>query len=97
MKPAEQDAAIRAGKGSDLLALRFHRLRIATFEAEGDQRSDRQVVGLSAVPWRNLLLSRGGVVLLALATRPAAAMCPFNVRVGLPAARVRSSRWFSGD
>ena len=49
MEAAEQDAAIRAGKGGDFTALRLHRLRIATFEAEDDQRPSRQVVGLSAV------------------------------------------------
>ncbi len=48
MESAEQDAAIRAGKGADLPALRLHRLWIVTFEAEYDQRTSRQVVSGSA-------------------------------------------------
>lgn len=39
MEAAEQDAAIRAGKGGDLTVPRLHRLRIAAFEAEVDQRA----------------------------------------------------------
>ena len=58
MEAAEQDAAIRAGKGGGHWALRLHRLRIATFEAEDDQRTSRQVVRRSAVLWRNLLRVR---------------------------------------
>lgn len=96
MEAAEQDAAIRAGKGGDLTTLRFHGLRIAAFEAEDDQRRSRQVVALSAVLWRTLLGTWSGIAFLALAIPPAAATRPLGTGVGPLTARVGCSTRLRG-
>jgi len=96
VEAAEQDAAIRGGKKGGFPPLRLHRLRIATFAAEDDQRTSRQVVGLSAVLKRNLLRAWGGVAFLALATRPAVATRLLDVRVNSLAARVACRRRLGG-
>ncbi len=96
VEPAEQDAAIRAGKSGGRPALRLHRFRIATFEAEDDQRPGCLIAGPTAVLWRKLLRAREGVALLALATHVARARRLLNVRGGLPAARVDCSKRLGG-
>ena len=94
MEATEQDAAIRAGKGGGLSAIRLYRLRITMLKEEDDQWPNRLVIRLSAALWRNLLRARGGVAFFALAIRPAAATRPLNFRAGALAARVGCSKRF---
>ena len=96
VEAAEQDAAIRTGKGDDLMALRLHRLGIATLAAEDGQRSGRLIAGTTAVLRRNLLRPWGGVAFPALAIHAARARRPLNVRGGLPATRVGCSGGLDG-
>ena len=58
VETAEQDAAIRGGKGDGLAALRLLRLGITTFEVEDDQRSSRLIAAATAVFQRELLGAR---------------------------------------